>query len=833
MKSLSAFSILTVSALALGLTVAFAQNSKPPNASGEKFYRAQVEPILKASCFVCHSEDGSGGLNLRTRAGLLKGGVSGAAIDLKKPLESLFVHAIKYEGRNMPPSGKLLQAQIDVLVKWVKIGAPMPATKGDAEPVKHGPPQVNAENKRFWSFQPVKRPKVPTVKNTTWSKNPIDAFILAKLEKNKLTPALPASKTALLRRAYYDLIGLPPKPEEVTAFLADKSPNAYAKVVDRLLASPQYGEKWGRHWLDLVRYAETNSFERDNPKPFVWRYRDYVVNAFNSDKPYDRFLREQLAGDELPNSTPETIIATGYYRLGAWDDEPSDPLQARYDEIDDIVATTSQTMLGLTVNCARCHDHKIDPIPQKDYYRMVACFQGVNRYGERSYESIEAQSLRPIVPEAEIRRFMDEDKAHRAKLKAVNTERGEIEKIVKADFMPVEHEEFRDEQKRVSLVQKRVGTKITKEQFDQYVALMEQHRVLMASPPKGLEKALAVTEAGRKPQVTNLLVRGNPHSPGEEVMPGFPSVLSPPEPKIAELPANVNSSGRRIALADWITDPTNPLTARVMVNRIWQHHFGRGIVRSTSNFGFLGSKPTHPELLDYLASEFVKGGWRMKPFHRQIMLSQTYKMASTASKVGLTKDPENDFFWRFDMRRLSAEEVRDSILAANNTLDLKLGGASIYTTMPAEVLAGQSVPGANWFTSPRDQQNRRSLYIHIKRSMSVPILASFDAADTDSTCPVRFTTTQPTQALGMINSTFLNEQAQFFADYLTKNAKTTPAQVTLALKRVAQREPKATEIQRGMAFIASAKTKHKLTEAQALKQYCLIALNLNEFIYLD
>ena len=421
MKSLSAFSILTVSALALGLTVAFAQNSKPPNASGEKFYRAQVEPILKASCFVCHSEDGSGGLNLRTRAGLLKGGVSGAAIDLKKPLESLFVHAIKYEGRNMPPSGKLLQAQIDVLVKWVKIGAPMPATKGDAEPVKHGPPQVNAENKRFWSFQPVKRPKVPTVKNTTWSKNPIDAFILAKLEKNKLTPALPASKTALLRRAYYDLIGLPPKPEEVTAFLADKSPNAYAKVVDRLLASPQYGEKWGRHWLDLVRYAETNSFERDNPKPFVWRYRDYVVNAFNSDKPYDRFLREQLAGDELPNSTPETIIATGYYRLGAWDDEPSDPLQARYDEIDDIVATTSQTMLGLTVNCARCHDHKIDPIPQKDYYRMVACFQGVNRYGERSYESIEAQSLRPIVPEAEIRRFMDEDKAHRAKLKAVNT----------------------------------------------------------------------------------------------------------------------------------------------------------------------------------------------------------------------------------------------------------------------------------------------------------------------------------------------------------------------------------------------------------------------------
>ena len=833
MKFLSNLSILTASILALGITVAFAQNGKPAAPDGEKFYKAQVEPILKASCFACHSEGGSGGLNLRTREALLKGGVTGAAVDLKKPLESLLVHAVKYEGRKMPPSGKLPQAQIDVLIKWVSMGAPMPATKGNSEPVKHGPPPVNAETKKWWSFQTVKRPKVPTVKNTAWAKNSIDTFILSKLEKNKLTPAPPASKTALLRRATYDLIGLPPKPEEVSAFLADKSPKAFEKVVDRLLASPQYGERWGRHWLDLVRYAETNSFERDGIKPFVWRYRDYVVNALNSDKPYDQFLREQLAGDELPNATPETLIATGYYRLGSWDDEPSDPLQARYDEMDDIVATTSQTMLGLTVNCARCHDHKIDPIPQKDYYRLVACFQGINRYGDRSGESVEAQSLRPIAPEAEIQRFASEDKAYRQQLRAINAERNEIEKIVKADFAPVEHEEFRDEQKREHLIEKRVGTKITKEQFERYAALNKQFRELQASPPKGLEKALVVTEAGRKPQVTNLLMRGNPHSPGDEVTPGFPSVLSPPEPKLAELPANINSSGRRTALANWITDPTNPLTARVMVNRIWQHHFGRGIVRSTSNFGFLGSKPTHPELLDYLASEFVKGGWKLKALHKQIMLSNTYQMASTANKTALAKDPENDFFWRFDMRRLEAEEVRDSILAANGTLDLKLGGASIFTTMPTEVLAGQSVPGANWFTSPREQQNRRSLYIHVKRSMAVPILASFDAADTDFTCPVRFSTTQPTQALGMINSAFLNEQAQLFADYLAKNAKTVPAQVKLALKRVMQREPTAVEIQRGVAFINAAQTKYKLTEAQARKQYCLIALNLNEFIYLD
>ncbi len=600
--------------------------------------------------------------------------------------------------------------------------------------------------------------------------------------------------------------------------------------MDRLLASPHYGERWGRHWLDLVRYGETNSFERDSAKPFVWRYRDYVIRSMNDDKPYDQFVREQLAGDELEKVTPETLIATGYYRLGQWDDEPADPEQARFDELDDVLATTSQTMLGVTVNCARCHDHKLDPIPQKDYYRMLAFFRGIRRYGQGS---VAEASLRSIASEDEKKKFAAASAAWKAKVDAVQKPISALEDKVASDLTPVEKEEFQDEPKRLEILKKRVPKLLSAAEYAEYLRLIPAREELRKSPPPGLAQALAVTENGTDAPTMHVLMRGNPHVPGEEVTPGFLSVLSPPEPVIRPT-EDGSSSGRRLALANWIVDKKNPLTARVLANRLFQYHFGRGIVRSSSNFGRLGDLPTHPELLDWLAAECINKGWRMKPMHKMLVLSNAYRMSSRGNKVALAKDPENSLLWRFDMRRLDAEEIRDSILAVDGTLNPTMYGPSIYPTIPKEVLAGQSMPGAGWGKSTPEEQARRSVYVHIKRSLAVPILASFDAAETDFTCPVRFATTQPTQALTMINSPFIADQSDKFADLLEKQAGSDgAAQVRLGLWRTLQRAPTANEIARGVSFLAEAEKEPTITKHEALRRYCLVLLNLNEFIYLD
>ncbi len=438
-----------------------------------------------------------------------------------------------------------------------------------------------------------------------------------------------------------------------------------------MLASPHYGEKWGRHWLDLVRYGETNGYERDSAKPFAWRYRDYVINAFNRDKPYDQFIREQLAGDEVDPTSAESMIATGFYRLGIWDDEPADRLLAHYDGLDGIVSTTGQVVLGMTINCARCHDHKVDPIPQRDYYRLLSFFQDVT--------NSDGKNLRKVVDPS--------------------------------------------------------GTKID---------------------------VMCVAERGRAK--THVLLRGNPSLAGDEVDPGVPEVLADGSPSFESGP------GRGTALAEWLTDRRNPRTARVMVNRLWQYHFGRGLVPTPNDFGKLGEAASHPELLDWLAEEFMDGGWRIKRIHRLILSSTAYRMSSRASAAGLAKDPANQSLWRFPMRRLTAEEVRDSILAVSGSLNLKAGGPSVYPPIPREVMAGQSVPGQGWPTSPPGEASRRSVYVHVKRSLLVPILATHDAADTDSSCPVRYTTTVPTQALGLLNGEFSNQQAARFASRLRREA---------------------------------------------------------------
>ncbi len=824
--------------LMLPLLAGFAVADEIPDFPAENVaeFEAEVAGILEANCLKCHSgAEPKGGLDLTRRAAIVTGGESGAAVDLANPAESLLLKAINYDGYEMPPTGQMSPKQIESLTNWVKNGLAWPKDlKALHFEAPREPPRVNEETKKHWSFQPVKKPQAPEVA-VDWAKSDLDRFIQKQLLDHGLTPNAQAGPRELVRRASYDLTGLPPEPEVVEAFAADPSPQAWAALIDQLLASPHYGEQWGRHWLDLVRYAETNSYERDGAKPFVWRYRDYVIQSFNSDKPYDQFLTEQLAGDELPHKTPDSIVATGYYRLGRWDDEPADPELAYYDDLDDIVTTTGQTMLGLSINCARCHDHKIDPIPQTDYYSMIAFFRGVKRYGQRSHESVLEASVTEIPQQEES--SLHEAAVAQYERELANTDRdlANIEEKAKADFTGVDNDEFAFEENRVRLIEKREGGLLTDKEVNRYRGLTHRRDKLRENRPTGMAQALCVKEDLAGMKATYLLMRGNPQSPGDEVHPSFPSVLSPPEPEILPLAEGAVSSGRRTALAKWMTSPANPLTSRVMVNRLWQYHFGRGIVRTSSDFGFQGSKPTHPELLDWLAAKFVEDGWSIKSMHRLIMNSATYQMSSVGREDALAEDATNDHFWRFDMRRLSAEEVRDSILWANGTLNAdRMYGPAIYTKIPAEVKAGQSQPGSGWGDSSPEDAARRSVYIHVKRSLLDPILESFDMADTDQTCPVRFATTQPTQALGLLNSEFILREASVFADMLQEAyPDKLDTQIRTALQRVTQRPPTDAEVARGLQLISTLQSEQNMTAEQARKYFCLVALNLNEFIYLD
>ncbi|HEY7119978.1 MAG TPA: DUF1553 domain-containing protein [Tepidisphaeraceae bacterium] len=828
--------------LALLTTVIPLRAAEPGATDADKvrFFEKDVKPLLESSCFKCHGGEKKikGGLNLTQRERLLRGGDTGPAVDLKDPAKSLLLKAISYkdEDLQMPPKEQLAPAKVALLTKWVEMGAPYSpsaasgtVTSAAPSPAAHIPPKVTPEAMKFWSFQPIHRPQVPEVKEASWVKNPIDAFILSRLEASGLPHASSASRTALLRRAYYDLTGLAPTPDEVDAFLADPSPDAYEKVVDRLLASPQYGEKWGRHWLDVVRYAETNSFERDGAKPNAWRYRDYVIDSLNKDKPYDQFVREQIAGDELDHVTPESIIATGFYRLGPWDDEPSDKAQARFDDLDDIVTTVGQGFLGLTMNCARCHDHKIDPIPQKDYYSLVAIFNNI-----APYQTSGPNILTDIIPDDKKKAYEEEKQALAQRKEDLKKRIANFELPVIANLSEAERADLDHPKKRAALLEPKILAATNADELRRYKELRQQLKQLEERKPTDYPQALSVKEISPKPVETFVLRRGNASSPGEPVTPAFPEVLNPPKVVLAPPEPGQKTTGLRRQLADWLTSPKNPLTARVIANRLWQHHFGRGIVRSPNDFGFGGDKPTHPELLDWLASELMANGWHLKAIHRLIMTSNAYRMSSAPIESALAKDPQNDLFWRFDMRRLTAEEIRDSILEVTGKLNLKMGGPSIYPTIPQVILAGQSMPGAGWGKSSPEEMCRRSVYIHVKRSLVVPMIAAFDAADTDFSCPARFTTTQSTQALMMLNSDMINDEAKSFARRIRKDAGNNPeAQVRLALRLALCRDPAEDEIARGVTFMKTLKDKHHASDDLALDQFALLVLNLNEFVYLD
>ncbi len=630
-----------------------------------------------------------------------------------------------------------------------------------------------------WAFQPVKRSNLPAAKRVA---NPIDAFVQARWAEEGLKPAKPTDRRTLIRRLTLDLTGLPPTPDEIDGFVADQNPDVYAKLVNRLLASPAYGERWGRHWLDVVRYAETNGYERDGAKPDAWRYRDYVIQSLNADKPFDRFLTEQLAGDELPDASPETRIATTFLRLGTWDDEPADPVLDRFDQLDDIVGTTATAFLGITLRCARCHDHKFEPFSQAEYYSFLAAFDPLKR---------------PQV--------------------------GREEYSISVEDASVQASHLSNSLQRVAALPLGAGA-VT--------------RSAWLPPDRGRTGHIFEEEA--KPPVTRVLKRGNPKQPLATVEPGIPGILKPGP---ADRPsATGKSSGRRLWLARWMTRPENPLTARVIANRIWQGHFGVGLVASSNDFGVAGDEPTHPELLDWLASELVRQKWSLKALHRLIVTSATYQLSSDLDESTLAADSDNALLTHWKRRRLEAEAVRDATLAVSGDLMRTQGGPSVCPPIPRAVLEGQSRPGEGWITTPEPAAFRRSIYIHAKRALVPPELELLDTPDTTTSCERRPISTTGPQALTFLNGDFIQKQADHLATRLEREAGNTPsAQITLAYRLALGRVPTANELATIEKFLAdqaalirseSAKPPAEIKH-QALRAFCLALLNLNEFVFLD
>lgn len=782
-------------------------------ADPEVDFNRQIRPLLAKHCYSCHGPDqAESGLRLTDLESATKTVDSGeVAIVPGDPQLSELIKRVTAEDESirMPPEGDGLKpAEVEILTKWIAEGA---------------------EYTRHWSFQPIRQIAMPNCDDSDWCSNPIDRFLLHAMESAEIEPNVDASAADVIRRVYYNLLGVPPSPVEIRAFETDTNDSAYERLVDRLLSDPRMGERWGRHWLDVVRYAETNSFERDGPKPNAWRYRDYVIQSFNEDKPYDTFLTEQLAGDEIASPTVESLTATGFYRLGIWDDEPADPLQAQFDEYDDLVTVTGQGILGLTFNCARCHDHKIDPIPQTDYYQMVAFFRDVPSYGTRRDQKSNNQV--EITPEELREQYRKIDQAK----SQVDDEIHALEQIV-IKRMPGELQRLTEGDDRDKTIRKHLAEHFEGDEASKYESLQSQAKDLvrrLKSLPER-EFVLGLAKCDPNPPATHVLLRGSPLAEGDVVQPGFPALVGEPPPAIPRVEKGAKSSGRRRQLAEWIVDDRNWFTARVIVNRLWQHHFGRGIVRSSNNFGQLGDSPTHPELLDWLATELIRNDWSLKAIHRSILMSHAYRISSAHQDVASAKDPANNLFWQFPMRRLSAEELRDSVLVATGDINYEKFGPSIYPEIADEVKATQSKPGQGWDKSSESDKARRSVYIYIKRSLIPPELSVFDFPETDASCEGRFLTTQPAQSLGLLNGAFLQGQAIRFSDRVLREAGTDWAQqVRQAIRLAYGREASDTDIVRANELYEDLGTRFKLTPKQRLKEYCLVLLNTNEFLYLD
>jgi hypothetical protein len=829
-----------------------------------EFFEKKIRPVLVEKCYPCHSakmQRPMGGLRLDTRDGALKGGDSGPAIAPGDPSRSALVTAISYQNLNlkMPPTGKLSDGQIADFTAWVKIGAPDPRAEEAAPSAKKG---IDfAEARKFWAFQPVKDPSPPAVKQAAWPASPIDRFLLAKLEEKNLEPAGRADKRTLIRRVTFDLIGLPPTPREVQDFLSDDSPSAFAKVVDRLLMSPHYGERWARHWLDLVRYAETNGHEFDNDKVDAWRYRDYVIRAFNEDVPYNQFVKEHIAGDLLPEkrlSRDRTIwespLGTGFYWFGEILNAATDSVKSRADEVDNQIDVMSKAFFGLTVACARCHDHKFDPIPTADYYSLAGIMHST-ALTETVIDAGAEPSIRPpgpalsasppegadfsswrvagaafgpaplrgaavssdrlvgslTSPKFRMPKLYVHVRLAGSKADTGLKERSPLRVTIVADghksehAMPTGGDEFRWRTLRMT---KEIGRLCYIEIVDRspegHIAVDRIVFSDSATPPEveapqpirlpdgpAMPPSIFATVAtDEDPHDVRIHIRGNHQSLGAQAPRRFLQVIA------GEEQPPIRSGSGRLELAARIASAGNPLTARVMVNRLWKYHFGYGLVRSTDNFGRTGDTPTHPELLDFLARRFVESGWSVKAMHRLMLLSSAYQMSSRPDPAAAKIDPENKLLHHFPVRRLEAEAIRDSILAVAGTLDEQMLGPSVPPYI-SKFQDGRGKPESG----PLDGARRRSIYIQVRRNFLTPMFLAFDYPLPISAIGRRSVSTVPSQALILMNDELMELESREWARRVAAEETDPILRVTMMYKTAFARDPEDWELQAALQFV--------------------------------
>jgi hypothetical protein len=822
-------------------------------------------------------------LSLATRESALKGGEHGADIVPGNADKSrLYRLAAGLEKPSMPIGGKLSPDEVESLRLWIDQGAVWDGAAlvitTRADPLQDAP--IRPEERNYWAFRIPSRPAVPVIRgavnpisvNPPNPVNPIDSFIIAALEKKGLKRAEEADRITLLRRAYMDLLGLLPTPAEAAEFLNDKSPDAWEKLIDRLLASPHYGERWGRHWLDVARYADSNGFEHDFDRPNAWRYRDYVIRAFNQDKPYSTMLREQIAGDELPAVTQDSLIATGFLRSYAKVGfREKDNPEFRYEYLDDMIATIGRGVLGLTVQCARCHDHKFDPIRQADYYRLQSSLFG--------YVEVDT----PLTSSDAAEAYQAKNREIDAKAAELKAELKSLDTPYRNQLLPAKYSKFpRNIQDALATPEadRTPGQLLLASQVIRTVNVSDAEIARVSSPedqarkretqaalaalekqrPEPIPLAMAVTDGdyrftpdgpgdepapgkGKKREAMEgsyvhtgagryqappsyFLIRGDVNSHGPETKPGFVKVITYGNPAVELPPSTEHTSGRRLALAEWLVSRENPMTARVAVNRIWYHHFGEGIVSTLDNFGKMGEAPVNPELLDWLAVEFMDRGWSMKQMHRLIMTSATYKMASEFSdadalSANVAKDPADKLLWRYRVQRLDAESIRDAILTASGGLNTQMGGPPVFPVLPQEVL--KSMFYGIWNQKEDGPEVwRRSVYIYRKRGLPMPMLDVFDLPNQNISAGARNVTTVPTQALTLMNNDFVLNQARLFARRVEETAPDDKGkQVDLAYRIALTRAPSSEEKRLGLEFL----------KEHALGDFTNVILNLNEFLY--
>lgn len=804
---------------------------------GIEFFEKKIRPVLIEKCYSCHSAEAKplqGSLYLDTREATRAGGDSGPAVVPKDLEASLIIDAIKFESFEMPPKGKLPDSVIKDFETWVKMGAPDPRD-GKREQVAG---KIDLEKGRqFWAFQPVKNPQFPKVGDSNWPLNSIDHFILAKHEASNLKPVADASRHVWLRRVTFDLVGRPPSLEEIDAFISDETENAYEKVVDDLLKSDQFGQRWGRHWLDVARYADSNGADFNLTYHNAWRYRDYVIKSFNEDKPFDQMIREQLAGDLLPYENveqhAEQVVATGFLALGAKMLSERDKEKLRMDVIDEQLDTLGKAFLGMTLGCARCHDHKFDPIPTKDYYALAGIFRSTRTLSAKERQRFVSDWLRLPLPVPTERKaaydkyrkeVSESGKRIKDLEKNLNSAKDSLKKAEKslADSgeQAVEQTSEENSDPPVNQIEKQKSDIATLESKlkDEKSRLAN----LKKNAPPALPTAIVVKEH-EKIGDYKIAIRGNHKRLGAEVSRGFLSVVDMDSP---EIPAK--QSGR-LQLAEWIASESNPLTARVAVNRIWHHLIGKGLVTSTDNFGELGQRPTHPELLDHLASDFIKNDWSFKSTIRKIVLSRTYRLGSVSASEHLAADPENKLLTHMNRKRLDAEAIRDAMLFVSGKMHSFSGGTAV------DNLSERAGP------IDTESWNRRSVYLPIVRSNIVPMLEMFDFANAEMVTGDRSVTTVPSQSLILMNSPFIMSQSKYTAQALLKNEAASSEQHidTIYLKSVC-RKPEHSEVERALTFVqtfqqmaANAGKKEQTTREMAWSALCQAVMASTEFRFID